>query len=990
MLFCHSPKQHICASVCSSVDNNNTSNCICLTNCCHQPSLSNLPTENCEKCKKRLTYEITSKVPVSPIQNNGKCHKRARLLRNSTPSIYKFYSKSNPYLKMKKSNLNEKFIFRNQSKLNDATDSCIENNNKGNSNKNYDNYNPSFNLKRNISSNFSNVRKNDKNVTNNIINIKKTNFIDKIKCFSNRLDKENDNKDKNIEPSMNDVNNNTYNIGFYNKKDSTFNENSNNVSENESKNKTKNMGLNLDKINMIKLNYNKKNRFLEKMKKNNEKERKLFDLKTNNLSNIISGNNNYNRNDNNLPKLKKEKPDYDYIFNDKNKLINENIDPNKNENIPDENKYINYRDKTCFNKNYEKKCYNDNNNLAEDEDNSLYYNYNYNNRNNIDSFDENNQKKNTNSRIMYGESNIYENNHIIENKNDNDYINNIGNKNWNDKFYINNNNKSSNDINKLRESNNYKEIMNHNNKKIMNNRNICGNMHNDEILSNSQNINNLQINHKKSYINRNINNSLNNKYNNKCIEENDNENIINNRKYNISRKIRKFDSYDNINNMHRKKYFNFDSFNSNSNNKINNIKYDNINKNLDDKNENRDNNYQGKDDSYNYRENKENSVFIKNQYIQKSNRNDNDMNTQYDNQNNAPKTKQIIKNNNSVDNIFNHNNKYIDKFNNNYNSECPKKIKKNHYLNYKYDIIQKDNMKNKIINSSCDISDDIMNHLNFNYDEYMGIYNNDICDYDNLQSNNDSNINKSYYMDYNPKINIKNKHHNKDINYSPSKYSYNNANKKNYISYNEPQNNDINNLIRYTDKSFKNKKFISSKNNEKENNNDEKEKYVEEESVDIYNRSFSDYIYNTDNKKKDRYDNNYYEEIIHTKRYKEYMITSPDKNLHKNKSFEIKRNYFFLPNKSNIRNNSEYHRRVCLNRNRYRNIYDNNNDCNKLYYQYGSFDKNKDYNLNNNNRYSDNKNYGQDYNINNYSKENAYDNVNICNHYNYDNIFFGL
>ena len=269
------------------------------------------------------------------------------------------------------------------------------------------------------------------------------------------------------------------------------------------------------------------------------------------------------------------------------------------------------------------------------------------------------------------------------------------------------------------------------------------------------------------------------------------------------------------------------------------------------------------------------------------------------------------------------------------------------------------------------------------YDEYMEMYNNDICDYDNLQRNNDNNINKSYYMDYNPKINNKNKHHNNVINYNPNKYSYNNSNNKNYISYNDPQNIDINNLIRYTDKSFKNKKFISSKNNEKENNNDEKEKYVEEESIDIYNRSFSDYIYNTDNKRKDRYDNNYYEEIIHTKRYKEYMITSPDKNLHKNKSVEIKRNYFFHPNMPNIRNNSEYHRRICLNSNKYRNIYDNN-DCNKLYYQYGSFDKNKDYNLNNNNRYSDNKNYGQDYNINNYSKENTYDKVNIYNHYNND------
>ena len=110
MLFCHSPNQHICSSVCSPSDNS-SSNCICLTNCCHQTSLSNLPTENCEKCKKkRLTYEITSKEPVSPIQNNGKSRKIVRPLRNSTPSMYKFYSKSNPYLKMKRNNSNQNFI----------------------------------------------------------------------------------------------------------------------------------------------------------------------------------------------------------------------------------------------------------------------------------------------------------------------------------------------------------------------------------------------------------------------------------------------------------------------------------------------------------------------------------------------------------------------------------------------------------------------------------------------------------------------------------------------------------------------------------------------------------------------------------------------------------------------------------------------------------------------------------------------------------------
>ena len=974
MFFCHSPKEHICVSICSPV-NNSTSNCICLTNCCHQPSLSNLPTENCEKCKKRLTYQITSNKSVSPTQSNGKIHKVTKPLRNRTPSMYKFYSKSNPYLKMKRNNSNENFIFRNQNNLNDVTESYINN-----SNKNFENYNSNNNLKRNNSNEFSYVRKDNKDVTNNIINIKKNNFMNKIKCFSNRLDKENDNKGKNIEPSMNDESNNTYNIGSYNNKDIDFNENCHNPNENASKIKTKNMGLNIDKINKIKLNYNKKNRFLEKMKKINEKEKKLVDLKMNNLSNIISGNNIYNKIGNKLTNLKKEKPDYDYIFSDKNKYVNENIDPNKNENVDKSNyhgakKYINFKERNWFNKNCKKKSYNDNSNLVNDEDNSLYYNYNYNNKNYNESFDENNQKKNTSVRIFYGKNNINENISTIENKND--YIINNENKNWNDKLYLKNDNKNTNDSNKLFGSNNYKENKAFNNKINFNNRNRFGNIYYSEVQSNSQNINNTQINPNKFNNNRNINRSLNHKYNKQYLEEAENENIINNKKYNNPKKIRKFDSCDNIKDMHGKKDFNFDIFNRN--NKINNIEQDKINNNLDDKNENRDNNYQDKENSRNYRENKENSIYIKNQYIQKSDRNNKDMNSQYDNHDDLNKKRQNIKNNNSVDNIFNPNNKYIGKFNNNYNSECPINIKKNHYLNYKYDIIRKDNIKNKYINSSCDYSDDIMNHLNFNYDDYIGIYNDDISDYDNLQGNHDSNTNKNnYYLDYNKKINNKKQHHNNDINYDVNKYNNNSNNNNNYFTNNDPQYNDINNLIRYTDKSYKNKKFINMKNNEKENKNENKneDKYVEEESLDIYNRSFSDYIYNTDKKRKDRYDNNYYEEIIHTKRYKEYMITSPYKNLHKNKSVEIKRNYFSYPNKLNIRNNSEYHRRVCL----YKNIHDNDTIYKKLNFQYGSSDDNSNYNSNNK-RYYDK----QDFNINNYSKENAYDKVNICNNYNYDN-----
>ena len=47
MLCCHSPKRqkYMCVPVCSPIDNC-SSDCLCLTNGCHQMSLSNLTTDN--------------------------------------------------------------------------------------------------------------------------------------------------------------------------------------------------------------------------------------------------------------------------------------------------------------------------------------------------------------------------------------------------------------------------------------------------------------------------------------------------------------------------------------------------------------------------------------------------------------------------------------------------------------------------------------------------------------------------------------------------------------------------------------------------------------------------------------------------------------------------------------------------------------------------------------------------------------------------------
>ena len=916
----------MCVPVCSPIDNC-SSDCLSLTNCCHQNSLSNLTTDNFGKATNKITYEIS-------VNNSNKYPRQLSYL-------HKLKSKSNPYLNLRRNYSNENFICRHQSNINDARYNYLDNNNKYSSNhSNYD-------IKRNNSNDFSFLRKsNDRDIISSRINGKRNDLLDKIKSMSNRIDKAiNKYQDNNIESPIYNECNNDYNFGLFSNGGVESDEKYNTY-----KSKPKHSGINYNKIDLLKQNYNKKNKFLEKMKKNSEREKKLIDLKINNLSGVINGNNIYNRIGNNLTKLKKEKPDYDSIFNDKNQYLNDNNIINSNANIYKQNIYkdknnINYKDKTLFNNNYKNKLHNENSNLVNDEENSLFYKY---NRNNDDSFNENNQKKDTSIRLHYERNKLKENdgcNNNFENDNNNNYYNgNLKENNYNLDYANNLNNYENNNYN-----NNKRNIININEYEPNND---------DSALNNGRNNNDFQKNY---YSNRNVNKNVNNK--NNYVEEGNDENCINERKYPNEYIIRnrKYESYNNINDINRKKDYNND-----------------------------------------------NNIYIKNQYIQKNNRSNKDMNDGNENEeiynrNDNQNDDMYRKNNNfkrnnysSVDNIFAYNKKYTDKFNNDYNIECPESN-----LNNEFD--DENNNINKVNNNA-----DYNNDLNFNYDEDINNKRNDDnknCDYNDFQTNRENKMpQKTYVIDYSQNKNQE---------------QYNDSNENKYIDNNYRQNNDINDLVKYTDKDYNqnNNNDVNINNNDNDN-----EEYIEEESIDIYNRSFSDYIYKTDKKNRDRYDNNYYEEIIHTKRYKDYMLSSADEDIPKNKSVEIRRRrkYNLHSYKSKIRNNSENHRRVFLNKNNnsnnYRSMIHNynlndqlkgygrnfnyDNICNKRYYNRGfytycynpcchSFNVYNNYNCQNYLRRcqprffscDENRNYSEE-NIRNINKKieknnNYYDNINL-------------
>lgn len=789
MLLCQSSKRQkfMCIPMCSPNDN-----CLNFANGSHQKSLSNLSTDNYGKSNNKITYEISLNDSSTPLTNINNYNKYPRSLKNSASYLHKLKSKPNPYLKIRRNNSNEDFVCKNQNDINDSSYNYLDNNYE------YSNNHSNYNIKKNSTNEFSFLRKkNDRDNICNRINGKRSDLLDKIKSMSNRINKAiGIYQDKNTESPIYNDSKNEYNFVSYSNGGVDPNEKYNN-----DKSKPKNSGINYDKIDMLRQNYNKKNKFLEKMKKNSEREKKLIDLKINNLSGVIKGNNIYNRIGNNLSKLKKEKPDYDTMFNDKNQYLNDNdnniinSDVNNNkQNIYKDRNNISYNDKNLFNNNYKNKLLNENSNLINDVENSLYYNY---NRNNDDSFNENNQKKDTSIRIHYGR------NYLNENDGGNNNF-----KNDNNNNYYKRNNDNLDYANNL---NNYGDNNIYNNKKNINRNEYLPN-NEDEALNNGKNNNDFQKNYNSYYDNRNINKNVNNKYN--YIEEGDDANCINDRKYP---------------------------------NEYNDKKNSNINR--------------------------------KNSSLKRNNHS-------------------------SVDNIFDYNKKYIDKFNNDYNIGSPASYKNINYLNKGCN--DENNNNNKVNNKYRNNSFDHNNDLNFNYDDYI---NNNNFDFNDLDKNKDNQKSKNTYV-INYSINKNQEQYN-----DPNGNQYNDINNNNY-----GQNNDINDLVKYTDKKNNNKNNYIYNNDDK--NNNDNENYIEEESVDIYNRSFSDYLYNTDKKSRDRYNNNYYEEIIHTKRYKDYMLSSADEDIPRNKSLEIRRRYHLHPYKSKIRNNSENHRRVFLNENK--NNYSNN------------------------------------------------------------------
>ena len=212
MLLCHSPKRqkYMCIQVCSP-NKNCSSDCLCLTNVCHQMSLSNITTDNYGKQANKITYEISLEDSSNPISNINDYNKNPKPLRNSTSYLYKLKSKSNPYLNLRRNNSNENFICKLQNDINDASFNYLDNNNK------YSNNHSNNNIKRNNINDFSFLRKNnDRDIISNRINGRRKDLIDKIKCLSNRLNKAIDiYQDKNKESPIYSDSNNEYNIGTY-------------------------------------------------------------------------------------------------------------------------------------------------------------------------------------------------------------------------------------------------------------------------------------------------------------------------------------------------------------------------------------------------------------------------------------------------------------------------------------------------------------------------------------------------------------------------------------------------------------------------------------------------------------------------------------------------------------------------------------------------------------------------------------------------------
>ena len=288
MIECHSPQPKcIPIPICPPIINcccGCPTKCICFTNCCQEKSNNNIRTENgVEQCQDQMTYEIDPKTSFSPNLRESKSQKFT--LRNCTPDIRNF-NKTNSYFNIETDNANENFITNAQTPIDDHYKYET-------SRKNYEIKSP-LSITRNNSINYTYRKKLNNNrefIKNKEQMKKKYELLDKIKCISHRIDQTlslYNNRPEN--QYTNEISKNKFNISsYYNKR---FNSNENYENNKKNNKKPRNQSRILDEMNQIRLQYGNENDFLEKMKKNNEREKQLISMKIKNLSDVINNGNN--------------------------------------------------------------------------------------------------------------------------------------------------------------------------------------------------------------------------------------------------------------------------------------------------------------------------------------------------------------------------------------------------------------------------------------------------------------------------------------------------------------------------------------------------------------------------------------------------------------------------------------------------------------------------------------------------------------------------
>jgi len=298
MIVCKTPKPDcVCVPVCCSpIVNccNSTTDCICCSNCCDS-CITNLQGDNCEDILNNMSHR-TPREEFSPCTKMDKFR-----FRNRTPSLNKFYSRSNSYIDMRRNNSKDKFCLPDQNGM-DSMNEYDENNidecndvNDMNNRKDMDylkemnNYpieepaNDNNDYMDNISSNINSKRINQRNSQrnysytgrtnqdnrdyNNRMKCSKDDLLDKIRYMTNRIDKvveqyrdkdlcgDQSHFQNNYKTHQNKKNKNKFNISASSKRDDCYNF--------KKRNRTKNMGKYIDE-NQFKIDYSKKIKFLKK------------------------------------------------------------------------------------------------------------------------------------------------------------------------------------------------------------------------------------------------------------------------------------------------------------------------------------------------------------------------------------------------------------------------------------------------------------------------------------------------------------------------------------------------------------------------------------------------------------------------------------------------------------------------------------------------------------------------------------------------------